>query len=254
MNSSIKLEKSEFLAVITLSKPPLNIFEVEDLVCLEGIFEALNKEKTLKLIVIKSDQKIFSAGVSVSCHSKENVAEALGAFHRVFHKMISLDIPTLSLVKGACYGGGTEFAMFCDFVLASKDAVFSQPEINIGCFPPVSIVAFPVFAGNKKVLEMILTGNAFKAQEMVDMGLVNHVFSEDEFDTKADEFIAGMMSKSSSVIRETLKTFKQINYADLKEKLDIAEKIYIDELMKLEDSQEGISGFLQKRKPLWTNR
>ena len=251
MKSNIKVEKQEFLVKITLSKPSLNILDVDDLNCLSEILKELNNQEKLKLIIIDSDQKVFSAGVNISDHSKDKITELLLAFHNVFYQLIDLKIPTLASVKSGCYGGGCELALFCDFVIASDKAVFSLPEIKIGCYPPVAVAVLPSLINNKKALEMILTGNKFSAEEALNFGLINYLFEENEFDKKLEEFVSSITRNSSSVIKTTLNAFKKINQKDIKEKLYLSEKIYLEELINLEDSQEGIRSFLEKRNPVW---
>ena len=251
---NIKLIKTPDTAKIILSKPPLNIFNVEDLENFAAILDDIREESCIKAVTIESDQKLFSAGVNISDHSKTNINKMLKAFHKVFFKMLDLEIPTISLVKSGCMGGGCELALFSDFVLTSEKAYFSQPEIKLGCYPPVSIVYFPYLTGNKKALEVILTGNKLSAREAQDCGLVNHVFPEEEFDEKSREFIGTITANSSSVTKTVLKTYKTLHYAELKKKLEFSEKVYLEELMQLEDTQEGIRSFLEKRPPVWTGK
>ncbi len=249
--TAIKVEKTEFLAKITFSKPPLNIFIAEDLIYLEKILEELKKEKKLKLIVFQSDQKVFSAGVEVKEHLPEKAFQMFDAFHKLFAALLNLEIPTLSLVKSGCFGGGSEFALFCDFTLASTNAYFAQPEIKLGCFPPLSIAHLSSVTGSKKALEFILTGEKITAEAALQAGLVNHVFPEEEFDKKAEEFINSILYNSSAVIRTTLKTYKRINYPEMKKKLELTDKIYREKLMKLPDYKEGADSFMEKRPPVW---
>jgi cyclohexa-1,5-dienecarbonyl-CoA hydratase len=161
----------------------------------------------LCLIVFESDQKVFSAGVDVAEHLPERAPEMIKAFHKLFIAMLNLEIPTLALVKSACLGGGSEFALFCDFIIASETASFAQPEIKLAFFPPLSMAHLVYLTGNKKALELILTGEKVTAQEALQAGLVNHVFPEEEFDQKAEKFINSIVQNSPSIIRTTLKKF-----------------------------------------------
>jgi len=250
----IKLKQSDYWAKITFSKPPLNIFKKEDLIYLEKILQGLKNQEKLRLIIFESDQKVFSAGVDIADHLPETAPEMIKAFHKLIFTLIDLEIPTLSLVKGACFGGGSEFALFCDFTLASENACFAQPEIKLAYFPPLSMAHLAYLTGNKKALELILTGEKLSAKAALQAGLVNHVFSEEEFDQKADEFINSITKNSSSVIRTTLRAYKKINYASLKEKLELAEKVFLEELLSLEDCIEGTNSFFEKRPPVWKDR
>lgn len=247
----IKLKQSDFWAKITFSKPPLNILKKEDLIFLENILQELKNQEKLRLIVFESDQKVFSAGVDIADHLPETAPEMIKAFHKLIFTLIDLEFPTLALVKGACFGGGSEFALFCDFTLASENASFGQPEIKLAYFPPLSMAHLAYLTGNKKALELILTGENLSAKDALQAGLINHVFSEEDFDQKADEFINSITQNSSSVIRTTLRAYKKINYSGLKEKLELAEKVFLEELLNLEDCIEGTNSFFEKRPPVW---
>ncbi|OGI03298.1 MAG: hypothetical protein A2Y25_05200 [Candidatus Melainabacteria bacterium GWF2_37_15] len=228
--SNIKLTIDGARARIILSKPPLNVLGIKDLRELSSALKNLKTQENLKVITIESDQKVFSAGADISEHTSEKVVEMLDAFHGVFFEMMELDIPTISLVKSGCIGGGCELALFCDFVLAAENAYFSQPEIKLGCFPPVSMVYFPYIVGNKKALEMVLTGNKVFAAEAHGLGLINKVFAEDEFDEKAEKFIDSILALSPDAIKTTLGTYKKLNYVDLKEKIKLSEKLYLEQI------------------------
>jgi cyclohexa-1,5-dienecarbonyl-CoA hydratase len=250
---NIKIEKYEFLARIIFSKPPLNIFNTQDLIDIENILQDLRNQKDLKLIVFESDQKVFSAGVDIEEHLPEKAEAMFMAFHKLFSTLMDLEIPTLSLVKSGCFGGGSELALFCDFTLASTNAFFAHPEIKLGCFPPLSMAHLSYITSRKKALEMILTGEKISAQEALQAGLVNHVFSEEEFDEKTGEFTNSILYNSAAVISATLKAYKKINCQDLKEKLQLADKIFKEEIITLSDYTEGANSFMQKRLPEWHN-
>ncbi|MEI7474588.1 MAG: enoyl-CoA hydratase/isomerase family protein [bacterium] len=253
MNNFIKVKKNDNYAIIVLNKPPLNILNIEDLNYLNKMFEDLSNDKDLKLLVLKAEGKAFSAGVSITDHSLENTIPMIIAFHKVFFTLLDLQIPLLSVVKGGCYGGGAELALFSDFVIASEQASFSHSEITLGCFPPVSMVLLPYLTSNKKAIEYIFTGDKINAQTAYEAGLVNHIFKEDTFDEEVNSFIEKITKNSRSVLSLTLKTFKNIHLNEFKEKLIQAEKAYLEELLGLEDYKEGISSFIEKRKPEWKN-
>lgn len=252
--ANIRFIKKDFLATITLSKTSLNILGIDDLEQLTAIINEIKTIPNVKLIAIESDQKVFSAGVDISEHKPEKVHQMLKAFHNVFFSMLELEIPTISLVKGGCIGGGCELALFSDFVLASDDAYFSQPEIKVGCYPPVSLAYFPYIMPNKKALEMILTGNKLTARHAYDLGIINQVFSKENFDQEAEKFINSMLTNSLSVMKTTLNAYKKIHYCELKSKLAASEKIYLDELIQLEDLKEGLTSFIEKRPAVWKNK
>ncbi len=227
---SIKMVANAGRASITLSKPPLNIFDADDLVELAGVFKRLKNEQSIGIITIESDQRVFSAGVDIAGHSREKVKEMLETFHDVFFAMLELRTPTISLVKSGCIGGGCELALFGDFVLASEAAYFSQPEIKLGCFPPLSAVYFPFITGHKNALEIMLTGDKVFAGDAHRLGLVNRVFPGEEFDTGAEKFIGAILSNPANAVKTALGAYKRLNYPGLREKIKLSEKIYLEEV------------------------
>ena len=249
----LKIESS--VAHIILSKPKLNILDINALKKLTLLLDEIKENEEIKLISIESDQKVFCAGVDITEHSEENFKEMLESFHNVFFKMLELDVPTVSMVKSACLGGGCELALFSDFVLATNTAYFQQPEINLGCYPPISLVYFPYITSHKKALEIILTGRKFSAEEAKEAGLINNVFKEEEFETESQKFIDSIVKNSASVIKTVLNGYKKLHFKEeLKENIKKSENIYFEDLMSLHDTKEGISSFIEKRQPNWKNK
>jgi len=87
----------------------------------------------------------------------------LAAFHRIFRRLAKADCVTIAAVHGYCLGGGMELATFCDFVLASESAQFGQPEIKLGCFPPIALITLPQLIGTRAAMNLILTGRQIEA-------------------------------------------------------------------------------------------
>ena len=186
---NIKFEKSEHIATITLDRPPLNVLNLEMMGEINTVLEGLKEDPKLKVVIFKGEGKAFSAGVDVSDHTGDKAEEMIHVFHQMFFHMTHIKAPFVALVQGAALGGGCELATFCDIVLASEKAKFGQPEIKVGVFPPIAAVTFPRFVGQKKALELLLTGDTVSAQEARDMGLINAVFPVDEFDEGTAKFI-----------------------------------------------------------------
>ncbi|EQB63325.1 MAG: hypothetical protein RBG1_1C00001G0904 [candidate division Zixibacteria bacterium RBG-1] len=251
---NILFETKGGIAELILNRPPLNILNISMMREINSVFEKLNSQTELKLLVIKAAGKAFSAGVDVEEHTKEKVAEMIKTFHRMFLLLDDLEIPTLSVVQGAALGGGCELAGFVDLVIASQEAKFGQPEIKVGVFPPVAIACFPNFGLGKKVFELILTGETITAQEALQIGLVNKVYPADKLETSANEFIEKIKNLSAVVIRLAKKSWKESNKINFKEALKKTEKIYLQELMSTFDANEGLTAFLEKRVPLWKNK
>lgn len=208
----------------------------------------------LKVVVIDHQGKAFSAGVSIHDHTPEKVAEMIRKFHDVFRALNSLSVPSLALVDGMALGGGCELAIFCDMVIASDRATFGQPEIKVGVFPPVAAVLFPHLIGRNRALELLLTGDVIGAAEARQIGLINKVFPAQSFREKTDEFICKLTSLSNPVLKLTKRAVDCGLGASVDAGIGAVEQIYLSELMNTEDAREGLTAFLEKRKPAWKNK
>lgn len=247
----IQTELKEGVATLTLNRPPLNVLNIEMMEEINSFFEGLMKEHSLKLLVIQAAGKAFSAGVDVGEHLGDLVYKMIEVFHRMFRLMDSLKVPSIAIVNGSALGGGCELALYCDLVVATEKAKFGQPEIQVGVFPPIAALIFPRIIGRKKAMELILSGEVISAREALSLGLINKIVSEASFTEEINGFIEKFKKLSGIVLKLT----KEAALAGLNDNMDqglkAIERIYLDQLMKTKDANEGLKAFLEKRKPTW---
>ena len=158
---------------------------------------------------------------------------------------------TVASVYGSCLGGGCELAIFCDMIIASESAKFGQPEIQVGVFPPIAAYLMPRMLGRKTASELILSGKIINASESLNIGMINKVVTEEELEPETVAFVTPCLKMSAKVLALTKKAISAGLRDDLEPALKIIEDIYLDELMKSHDAHEGLSAFLEKRKPEW---
>lgn len=251
---AILLEVKEGVGRITMNRPPLNILNIETMQEIVRALESLRSDSRVKVVVIAAQGRAFSAGVEVREHTAEKVGEMVKSFDRIFHLLAATPQPTIALVQGAALGGGCELALFCDMVLASERAQFGQPEIKVGVFPPIAAIMLPRLIDRKRALELILTGESIDAQEAARLGLVNQVVPEDKLEETLGALLKKLTSLSGPVLRITKKAVYQGLDADWRELLERVDRIYLEELMATEDTEEGLRAFLEKRGPVWKER
>jgi cyclohexa-1,5-dienecarbonyl-CoA hydratase len=252
-HETIQLRHEHRTAWITLDRSPLNILDI-------AMMESL--DATLERVLPKSDfvifqgagTKAFCAGADVADHTPKRVEKMLSAFHGVFRRLAGADCLKIAAVHGYCLGGGMELATFCDFVLASESAQFGQPEIKLGCFPPVSLVTLPRLIGIQAATHLILTGHQISATEAHRLGMVTRVVPDYELPAAVDHLLEELRALSPSVLHLTRKTLGQLHSADFLMQLEKAEHVYLSELMQTHDAQEGIRAFLEKRPPAWKGK
>lgn len=250
---TIQLRIDRRAAWITLNRPPLNVLDIAMMESLDATLErALPKSDFV--IFQSAGPKAFCAGADVADHTPERVGKMLRAFHGVFRRLASADCLTIAAVHGYCFGGGMELATFCDFVVATESAQFAQPEIKLGCFPPVALVTLARLIGMQAAMHLILTGCQISAIEAHRLGLVTRVVPDQELSTAVEMLLGELRTLSPSVLRLTRKTLARLHSTDFLKQLEEAERVYLSELMQTHDAQEGIRAFLEKRKPVWKGK
>lgn len=252
--SNIILEKTNATAKLTINRPPLNVLDIATLKEMNAALEEVQADTGVKVLILAATGRAFSAGVDVKDHTADKVDEMIHTFHRTFHLLDALEVPTVAAVQGAALGGGCELALFCDLVVAAEGASFGQPEIKVGVFPPVAAVMFPRLMGRKKALELLLTGETIDAREAERLGLVNRVVPAEELDAAVEELVGKLTALSGAVLRLTKRAVRRGLDAPFDDALAAVEKIYLGELMRTEDAHEGLAAFMEKRKPVWKNR
>ncbi len=252
----IKFTIDDRVARIAFARPPLNVFNIALMRELKAALEECAHTRVLCAVVFEAAAGIraFSAGVAVEEHVAETIYQMLETFHDIFRVLEDLALPTLAVVDGAALGGGCELVAACDIVVASERARFGQPEINLGVFPPVAAILLPRVIGEKRARELILTGELIGAEEALRLGLVNYVMPHAQAEQKLQELLNRLRELSAPALNLTRRALDVGRGWSLRELLERVENLYLNELMKTEDAQEGVRAFMEKRKPVWRNR
>jgi cyclohexa-1,5-dienecarbonyl-CoA hydratase len=144
--------------------------------------------------------------------------------------------------------------MVCDLVYTTKSAQWGFPEITLGCFPPVACTALAALIGQKRAAELILTGRHITGREAANIGLVNHAVAEYKLNVTIENILKQLTAMSASSLALTKKATYAWDSMHFDKGMARAEKVYLEELMKTSDAQEGVNAFLQRRKPRWTGQ
>ncbi len=252
----IRFRVEERVARVTFARPPLNIFTIAMMRELDAALTECMGMRDVVAVVFDAaaGSRAFSAGVSVGEHQSETVYQMLESFHAVFRTLELLSKPTIAVVDGAALGGGCELVAGCDIVISSPRAKYGQPEIKLGVFPPVAAVLLPRIIGERRARELVLTGELFDAHEALRMGLVSHVVETAQLETKLQEILARLRELSAPALEATRRALDAARGRPFLDALERVEDLYLNELMKTEDAQEGVRAFMEKRKPEWRNK
>ena len=250
----LKLQIDGPVARMTLSRPDHNLLNEDYLrEIADGITHA-GENQDVKLIVLDSACKAFCGGIDVGEYTSERVFQMLDAFHSVFTGMIETSKPVLTVINGPAIGGGAELAAFGDLVIATPKARFAQPEITIGVFPPLASTILPFLVGPKVALELVLLGEPISAERALDLGIVNRLVPDAQLEHTVNDLISRLTGHSGPVLTMAKRAILGGMGLSLRDGLKNSMDIFLNELYRLEDSQEGLRALVEKRKPNWKNR
>lgn len=247
-------EAQSGVARIMLNRPPMNILDLATIQEMQRLLDHIAADAAIDLIVFAgAGTSAFSAGVEVRDHTPERAPAMLVSFHRLFLTLLDMERTTVAAVQGYCLGGGCELASFCDWVVATEEAQFGQPEIKLGCFPPVAAVWLPRLIGYRRAMELITEGRTISATEARALGLISEVVPVGQLDAAVTAVIERTRTHSPVALRAARRALR-VASPDFREALRQTERLYVDQLLRTEDAREGLAAFLEKRKPDWKGR
>ncbi|KPJ76860.1 MAG: enoyl-CoA hydratase [Deltaproteobacteria bacterium SG8_13] len=250
----LKMEKADGVARITLARPKHNVLNIEMINELNSRLDELAAEDDLKCLVILGDGPSWCAGVEVGDHKPEMAEEMIRVFGGLCERIDRLEIPVIAGVQGACLGGGMEVAIACDMIVAAESAVFGQPEIKLGFLPPYAAVRLPQLVGPARAVEICTTGKRYSAEEARQMGMVGYVAGDGQWTEVLDKLVKEITACSPLIIRLNKRAVKQHIGKEFTAALQGANELFLNVLMKTEDTLEGIRSFEEKRRPQWKNK
>ena len=239
---------------ITINNPPVNILTGAMMKEMVAVLKDAADDPHLRVVVLKGEGKAWSAGADVSEHLPDKFSAMLEVFGELCELVRTFPVPTIAAVDGLCLGGGCEVAAMCDFIVASERAKFGQPEIKVGVIPPVACAYFARKYGLGRAAEIILTGDVYSAADAFRLGLVTRLVPVESFAAEVDAFAGKFTALSGAVLRLA----KQALQVGLKRKredsLEMVDSIYREQLMGTKDAVEGLTAFLEKRRPDWADK
>jgi len=242
------------VARVTLDNPPLHVLDQSAIREYSAALGRVERDPAVVCILGASGEKAFSAGVDIADHTREKAPAMLEHFHALIRKIRRLECVTIAAVRGVALGGGFELALACDMIVAEEGATFGVPEIWLGCFPPVAAAVLPRHVAPQKAYELVLSGEPVTAAEAMQMGLVNALAPRGKLDDTLDRFVARFTEKSGAALRIAKRALRVSEDAAFGAALEEIERIYVEELMRTHDAEEGIRAFIERRQPKWEDR
>jgi enoyl-CoA hydratase/carnithine racemase len=253
-DKKVSLSVEGEVATLVLDKPPGNILDIATLELLNDELFGLRDEATLKVLVIRGANGVFSEGLDLREHTRDRVQRLLQVFIRFFETLRMVQAVTVAAVEGHAMGAGFELALGCNLFVATETATFSLPQIKMGLLPPVAAAILPRIAPRRRAMEWILTGNKISARRLEHDGVINRLLPEDHFDSMLAAFVTELTVKSAPVLQIARRAQLEAYYGTFPDALSSIHSLYIRELVELEDAQEGARAAIEDRPPEWKNR
>jgi enoyl-CoA hydratase/carnithine racemase len=263
MYETIKVEKKEEgkVAFVILNRPERrNAISPKMTSELLQALKELNEDHQVRVVVLTGEgDKAFSAGGDLSPDPSVSSAfldryENSRLFAEIFRVMEVYKKPLVARVNGDALGGGFGLVAACDIGVASENARFGTPEINVGLFPYIILATLIRVTSNpKKLLELTLTGERISADEALKLGFINYVVSQDKLDEKVNEVVLKLLKKSPAILRLGRRAYYTARELEFSKSLEFLSSMLSINTMA-EDLVEGVMAFFQKREPEWKGR
>jgi enoyl-CoA hydratase len=251
---NILLEKEDGIATITFNRPDaLNALNNQTRAEFYSAMKDVAADDDIKVVILTGAGRAFVAGSDIK-ELKQTTSLDAHNIHRLGMVVEKMEKPVIAAVNGFALGGGCEIVMACDIIIASDKARFGQPEINLGIIPGGGATQrLPRLVGVCKAKELILTGDIIKAEEAEKIGLVNRVVPGENLMAAAKEIAKKIAAKSKATVRLAKDVINKGMQTSLETGLDYEREIY-SLCLTLEDKEEGINAFIEKREPQFKGR
>ncbi|HHY90298.1 MAG TPA: short-chain-enoyl-CoA hydratase [Clostridiales bacterium] len=253
MSDFIQVQKEERIAIVKVNRPEaLNALNEMVLKQMDAAIDDLEKDDTVDVVIITGEGKAFVAGADIVAMKDLNAEQGrlwgnLG--QKVFRKIETMSKPVIAAVNGFALGGGCELAMACDIRIASEKAKFGQPEVGLGITPGYSgTQRLPRLVGVAKAKELIFTGEMIAADEAERIGLVNKVVKHEDLLAEAKEMAKKILKNAQKAVRYSKMAINRGIETDIDTGIEIEANLF-GLCFATKDQKEGMSAFVEKRKP-----
>ena len=252
---SVAFNADQTRAAFRIFDPRGNIITAQMVDALRAALEPLGQNPHLKLVTLEGTGVDFSFGASIPEHAPDRIAHVLPLMHALIEDLLEVPAVTAAIVRGRCLGGGFELALACDGIFAADDAEFGLPEVDLGVFPPAAAALLPLRVGASRAARAILTGAPTTLDAWKSAGLIALTAPADRLDAEVDRwFDVHLRRKSAAALRHAAAAARLWLLAQVRETLPALERLYLLDVMRTRDAVEGITAFLEKRRPDWTDR
>ena len=255
---NIEIVKQKNISRVIINEPKTyNSLSFKNLNDLIRVFKKLDNDNKVKVIILEGAGKGFSAGHNLkevkNLKKKKRYQKLFNLCSKLMIQIVEGKKPVIAKVHGAAYAAGCQLVASCDLAYSTKDALFATPGVNIGLFCSTPMVAVSRKIGRKPMMKMLLTGEPIKANYAKEIGLINDCFTKTKLNIEVLKIAKKIATKSNLTIKIGKQTFYKQLEMPLRKAYSYTSKMMTLNMMAM-DAKEGISAFLEKRKPVWKNK
>jgi len=256
-NIKVKLLNKDIASIIISEPKTYNALSFKNLGDLIKAFKKLDEDKNIKVIIIEGSGRGFSAGHNLKevsgLKQRKKYQKLFNLCSKLMLQIVEGKKPVIAKVHGAAFAAGCQLVASCDLAYSTKDALFATPGVNIGLFCSTPMVAVSRKVNRKRMMRMLLTGEPIKANYAKEIGLINDHFSKSKLNKEVLKIAKTIASKSNLTIKIGKQAFYKQLEMPLRKAYMYTSKMMTKNMMAM-DAKEGISAFLQKRKPKWKHK
>jgi enoyl-CoA hydratase/carnithine racemase len=253
----VTTQRRDNVLLVTLNRPEVyNAIHPPMHLELAQVWDDFSQDRELWVAVLTgAGEKAFCAGNDLKFTATGGRSSLPPSGFSGLTQRFDLEKPIIAAVNGFAMGGGFETALSCDMIIASKNATFALPEVKVGFLAAASgIQRLSRYIGRLAAQEMMFTGRSVKADEALEIGIVNNIVPQDQLIECALALAQEIASVSPSAVKATKRVLNDMALKEnLPQSLDFSREV-VEDLAKTEDFKEGVNAFVEKRKPTWVNR
>lgn len=254
---------SQGVLQLTMNNPARrNALSEEMLTCLHKEITLASSNPSIRVVILAAEGPVFCAGHDLkeltaargnTDKGRDYFAHIMGLCSNLMQTIVNCPKPVIAQVSGIATAAGCQLVASCDLALADESAKFSTPGVNIGLFCSTPMVALSRNLSNKHAMEMLLTGCMVPAQRAAEIGLINTVVDSAELKAKTMAMACVIAAKSSHTLAIGKQAFYQQKQMPLTDAYDFAANVMVENMLS-QDAEEGISAFIEKRTPTWSDQ
>jgi len=251
--STLRFERRDGCAWVTLDRPPLNLLTPELIGDLKATFEALAQESGVRAAVIRGAGRVLTGGMQIQVLrdlTPTGAKTLISLLHGAIRAVHEAPFPTICMMHGHCLGAGFELAMACDLRTASDEARMGLPEIRVGIPSVVEAALLPGLLGPGRAAEVLLTGESIAAEQALAWGLVNRVAPPNQLEAVTLELLDRILTCAPSAVRLQKELIIRWRNTDLRSAIEFGINAFA-QAYATDEPREAMQAFLEKRQPRW---